>query len=172
VNNSDSEITRVAVPMHCHFCGGQVAKVGDYLCQHCIQVEAPRMFADRMNRATPEQVAQAMESLSTDVLEWAVKFEALSHPVPGPCCLPRPPMRPFREFLSDPERCWIVQRCTQQWIGMQLQLQYEDWPGYSESLMTSEEMMEALQECIRLWPMHEFRGHRVTIDGVPREATP
>jgi hypothetical protein len=36
-------------------------------------------FAYRMNRLTPEQIAQAMESLPTDVLKWAVKFEALSH---------------------------------------------------------------------------------------------
>ena len=35
-------------------------------------------FADRMNRLTPEEVARAMESLPTDVLEWAVRFEALS----------------------------------------------------------------------------------------------
>jgi hypothetical protein len=34
-------------------------------------------LADRINRATPEQVAQAMERLKTDELEWAVRFEAL-----------------------------------------------------------------------------------------------
>jgi len=33
-------------------------------------------FAARMNS---EQVAQAMEGLPTDVLEWGVRFEALSH---------------------------------------------------------------------------------------------
>jgi len=33
-----------------------------------------------MNNLTSEQVAQAMEKLPTDALEWAVKFEALSHP--------------------------------------------------------------------------------------------
>lgn len=37
-------------------------------------------FADRLNRLTPEQIAEAMESLPTDALEWAVNFEALSHP--------------------------------------------------------------------------------------------
>jgi len=37
-------------------------------------------MVDRFNRATPEQIAQAMERLPTDALEWAVKFEALSHP--------------------------------------------------------------------------------------------
>jgi hypothetical protein len=36
-------------------------------------------FARAMNRLTPEQIAQAMERLPTDALEWAVKFEALSH---------------------------------------------------------------------------------------------
>ena len=36
-------------------------------------------FARRMNALTPEQVAKAMESLPTDVLEFAVRFEALSH---------------------------------------------------------------------------------------------
>lgn len=42
----------------------------------------PQQFADRMNRLTPEEIAQAMESLPTDVLEFAVRFEALSHPGP------------------------------------------------------------------------------------------
>lgn len=32
-----------------------------------------------MNDLTSEQIAQAMEKLSTDALEFAVKFEALSH---------------------------------------------------------------------------------------------
>ncbi len=36
-------------------------------------------FATRMNNLTPEQIAQAMERLPTDALEWGVKFEALSH---------------------------------------------------------------------------------------------
>jgi hypothetical protein len=36
-------------------------------------------FAERMNRLSPEEVARAMESLPTDVLEWAVRFEALAH---------------------------------------------------------------------------------------------
>jgi hypothetical protein len=37
-------------------------------------------FAARMNRLTPEQIAQAMETVPTDVLEQAIRFEALSHP--------------------------------------------------------------------------------------------
>lgn len=34
-------------------------------------------FAHRMNTMSPEQVAQCMERLDTDTLEWAVGFEAL-----------------------------------------------------------------------------------------------
>lgn len=34
-------------------------------------------FAHRMNTASPEQVAQCMERLDTETLEWAVGFEAL-----------------------------------------------------------------------------------------------
>jgi hypothetical protein len=36
-------------------------------------------FADAINRATPERIAQAMESVPTDALEFAVRFEALCH---------------------------------------------------------------------------------------------
>lgn len=36
----------------------------------------PQELAERMNRMTQEQVAAVMESLPTDVLEWAVRFEA------------------------------------------------------------------------------------------------
>ena len=41
---------------------------------------SPREIADRFNSLTREQIAQAMETLDTDVLEWAVRFEALWHP--------------------------------------------------------------------------------------------
>jgi hypothetical protein len=37
---------------------------------------------DAINHATSEQIAQAMESLPTDALEFAVRFEALSHQAP------------------------------------------------------------------------------------------
>jgi hypothetical protein len=37
---------------------------------------------DAINHATSEQIAQAMESLPTDALEFAVGFEALSHTEP------------------------------------------------------------------------------------------
>lgn len=39
----------------------------------------PAEFADRMNRLTPEQIAQAMERMPTDVLEWGFRFEALAN---------------------------------------------------------------------------------------------
>jgi predicted Zn-dependent peptidase len=39
----------------------------------------PQEFAQAMNALTPEQIAQAMETLPTEVLEFAVKFEALEH---------------------------------------------------------------------------------------------
>lgn len=40
----------------------------------------PEEFAYRINHATPEELARAMEALPTDALEWAVRFEALSNP--------------------------------------------------------------------------------------------
>ena len=43
--------------------------------------EELKWLAYRMNRLTPEEVAQVMEKLPTDALEWAVRFEALAHPV-------------------------------------------------------------------------------------------
>ncbi len=40
----------------------------------------PAEYADRFNRITPDEVRTVMESIPTEALEWAVKFEALSHP--------------------------------------------------------------------------------------------
>jgi hypothetical protein len=60
---------------------------------------------------------------------------------------------------STERREWIIQRCIQQWVGSELQ--YEDWPGYAERLMTREEMITALRECEQRWQEHEFRGHNV-----------
>jgi hypothetical protein len=69
-----------------------------------------------------------------------------------------------------PEREWIIQRCTQQWIGSELQ--YEDWPlsspafqlsrqnVRSQDLMTRDEMIVALDFCNLHWP-DEFKGHNV-----------
>jgi len=54
---------------------------------------------------------------------------------------------------------WVIQRCTQHWIGTELQ--YEDWPGYADQLMTRTQMVAALDDCNRQWPQHEFRGHNV-----------
>ena len=36
-------------------------------------------LASRINSLTREEIAQAMEQLTTDALEWAVRFEALAH---------------------------------------------------------------------------------------------
>ncbi len=36
-------------------------------------------FVYRFNHASKEEIAQAMEKLPTDSLEWAVRFEAASH---------------------------------------------------------------------------------------------
>ncbi len=58
---------------------------------------------------------------------------------------------------EDP-RCWIVQRCTQKWVGTEIQ--YEDWPGY-DIPTTHDQMLRELHLCERLFPQHEFRGHRV-----------
>jgi hypothetical protein len=45
----------------------------------------PAEYADWFfNRRTPEEIATAMESLPTDVLEWAERFEALAHKGPMP----------------------------------------------------------------------------------------
>jgi hypothetical protein len=38
---------------------------------------------------------------------------------------------------------------------------YEDWPGYCEHLMTRDEMLSALDECNEKWHGYEFRGHKV-----------
>jgi hypothetical protein len=74
---------------------------------------------------------------------------------------------------EDP-RCWIVQRCTQKlkrqdavrtaegYLLLPLpELEYEDWPGY-DTPMTHTEMEAALELCEKLWPEHEFRGHRIS----------
>lgn len=54
------------------------------------------------------------------------------------------------------ERAWIIQRCINAFRN-----QYEDWPGYSEQLLTRPEMLVALDLCEKQWPAHEFRGHNV-----------
>ena len=59
--------------------------------------------------------------------------------------------------MSTPEaREWIIQRCISAYRN-----EYEDWPEYSERLMTKAEMLVKLVECETKWPEHEFRGHNV-----------
>jgi hypothetical protein len=55
-------------------------------------------------------------------------------------------------------REWIIQRCTQKWIGSELQ--YEDFP-IAQGLMTHRQMMRALERVQRLRPNDEFRGHNI-----------
>jgi len=64
-------------------------------------------------------------------------------------------------MATEEPREWIIQRCTwcnkyEEWNAFTKE--YEDWSGYSERLMTHTEMLEALNECKRNWPEHEFRG--------------
>jgi hypothetical protein len=54
-------------------------------------------------------------------------------------------------------REWIIQRCTQQWIGFDLQ--YEDFPT-PEGRMTRETMVTVLERVCHENPDDEFRGHR------------
>ena len=71
---------------------------------------------------------------------------------------------------TDTERReWIIQRCTQVWIATELQ--YDDWPGYAEHLMTRSEMLSALQECEGQWPQYEFRGHNLVNQPRPSPKT-
>jgi hypothetical protein len=65
------------------------------------------------------------------------------------------------ELVSEANE-WIIQRCTQQWIG--IELQYQDWGPHGPGTMTpvtKSEMQEALDVFQRRWPDHEFRGHNV-----------
>lgn len=99
--------------------------------------------------------------------EWIERY--LRRHVLGETSRPRPPQRRLREKTREGEgemREWIVQRCTQQWLGTELV--YEDWPGYSERLMTRAEMESALSECNRKWFKEEFRGHNAVLCRNPR----
>ena len=58
--------------------------------------------------------------------------------------------------MANEKREWIIQRCVSA-----VQNDYQDWPKYSEGLMTQDEMKAALAECSRKWPRFEFRGHNV-----------
>lgn len=63
---------------------------------------------------------------------------------------------------------WIIRRCTQQWIGQNLQ--YKNFLGacgpiigslLQEDLMSREEMLRALDVCCQTYPHDEFAGHNV-----------
>ena len=58
--------------------------------------------------------------------------------------------------MSDAHRAWVIQRCINAFRD-----EYEDWPGYCETLMTRDEMQAALAECAERWPDYGFRGHNV-----------
>ena len=52
---------------------------------------------------------------------------------------------------------WIIRRCTQRWVGTELQ--YEDFPT-PEGLMTRARMVEVLERVQREHPNDEFCGHK------------
>lgn len=78
------------------------------------------------------------------------------------------PKRTECDPKRTPAREWIIQRCTQRWVGTELQ--YEDWadavsalatPVMRQALMTRAEMLEALKLWEERRPQDEFRGHNV-----------
>jgi len=56
---------------------------------------------------------------------------------------------------------WIIRRCTQKWIGTELQ--YEDFPT-PEGLMTRTQMLDVLERVSRENPDDEFCGHNTRHD--------
>ena len=58
----------------------------------------------------------------------------------------------------EQERQWIIQRCTQRWVGFDLE--YEDFPTH-EGRMTRETMLTVLERVYQENPNDEFRGHKV-----------
>ncbi len=65
---------------------------------------------------------------------------------------------------ADP-REWVIQRCTQKWIGNHLQ--YEDYPT-AQGVMTRTEAFSALERIDRSDPINEYRAHRVRPEGGAR----
>ncbi|STO91543.1 hypothetical protein [Fluoribacter dumoffii] len=57
---------------------------------------------------------------------------------------------------ADEEKAWVIQ-----WRVDVKTNHYEDWPGYSETPMTRNEMLFSLEECHSKWPHYEFRGHNI-----------
>jgi hypothetical protein len=58
----------------------------------------------------------------------------------------------------EQERQWVIQRCTQRWVGFDLE--YEDFPT-AEGRMTRETMLIVLERVSQENPNDEFRGHKV-----------
>jgi hypothetical protein len=56
------------------------------------------------------------------------------------------------------EKEWIIQRCTQRWVGTELQ--YEDFQT-PEGRMTRDSMVKVLERVCHEHPHEEFRGHKV-----------
>lgn len=57
---------------------------------------------------------------------------------------------------------WVIQRCTQRWIGFELE--YEDLPT-PEGIMTRDLMLATLERVSKEYPNDEFRGHRCVAEG-------
>jgi hypothetical protein len=57
---------------------------------------------------------------------------------------------------KDEEKVWVIQWCIDKKTNS-----YEDWPGYSATPMTRNEMLSALEECFSRWPHYEFRSHNI-----------
>jgi len=53
---------------------------------------------------------------------------------------------------------WIIQKCTQRWIGNDLE--YVDFPT-PEGVMTRDQMVVVLERVCRENPAHEFKGHNL-----------
>lgn len=56
----------------------------------------------------------------------------------------------------EQENVWIIQRCIDAFTN-----HYESWSGYCEIPMSRNEMIQALEECVRRWPNYRFRGHNI-----------
>jgi hypothetical protein len=62
----------------------------------------------------------------------------------------------MNKIAQEQKREWIIKRCINAFKN-----QYENQVGYCEKLMTRDEMMLALEECIKKYSSDEFRGHNV-----------
>ena len=62
------------------------------------------------------------------------------------------------EPVMESPASWIIQKCTQRWIGAVLQ--YVDFPT-PEGVMTRNEMVLVLERVCLENPANEFRGHNL-----------